>query len=85
MLVTSRGFSFLVERVKSISSDGQLVAVLEGGYDLTALVNSTLSILGSLADFAVDVEENYVNDGVTKQVEERVRKAITVQSEYWKL
>jgi acetoin utilization deacetylase AcuC-like enzyme len=85
MSVTSRGFSYLVDRVKSISSDGQLVAVLEGGYDITALVNSTLSILGSLANFAVDIEEQYVNDGVTKQVEERVRKAITVQSEYWKL
>jgi acetoin utilization deacetylase AcuC-like enzyme len=85
MSVTSRGFSFLTERVKSISSDGQLVAVLEGGYDPTALANSTLSILASLANFAVDIEEGYVNQGVTKEVEERVRKAIKVQSEYWKL
>ncbi len=85
MSVTSRGFNSLTERVKSVSSDGQLIAVLEGGYDLTALSDSTLSILGALASFATSIEEEYTDEGVTKQVEERVRKVIAVQSEYWEL
>jgi len=85
MSVTSRGFNFLTERVKSVSSDGQLIAVLEGGYDLAALSNSTLSILGALAGFAISIEEGHIDEGVTKQVEERVRRVIAVQSEYWNL
>jgi len=85
MSVTSRGFNLLTERVKSVSCDGQLIAVLEGGYDLTALSNSTLSILGALADFAISIEERHINEGVTKQVEERVRKVKAVQSEYWEV
>lgn len=51
MLVTERGFAEMTERVVDLAdrvSDGRLVVVLEGGYDLTALgrsVEATIRVL----------------------------------------
>ncbi|HYA32842.1 MAG TPA: histone deacetylase [Candidatus Bathyarchaeia archaeon] len=85
MIATSEGFAGLTERVKSISPEGQVVASLEGGYDHHALADSTLTVCGSLFGFQTQINENDIERGVSKQVCDRVERAISVQSKFWEL
>jgi acetoin utilization deacetylase AcuC-like enzyme len=85
MLVTSDGFRGLTERIKSATPRGKVIACLEGGYNLQALANSVLAICGSLFDFPTRINEDAVDQGVSKHVRDRVDKALTIQSEYWQL
>jgi histone deacetylase 6 len=85
MLATSNAFRGLTERVKSVTPQGQVIACLEGGYDLQALADSTLTICGSLFDFPTQVDEGPVNSGISKHVSDRVERAIKVQSKYWEV
>ena len=85
MLATSNAFRGLTERVKSVTPQGQVIACLEGGYDLHALADSTLAICGSLFDFPTQAEEDGFNSGISKHVSDRVERAIKVQSKYWEL
>ena len=85
MIATSEGFAGLTERVKSVSPEGQVVASLEGGYDHHALADSTLTVCGSLFGFQTQINENDIERGVSKQVCDRVERAISVQSKFWEL
>ncbi len=85
MCVTADCFRELTERVKSFSPEGQIVAVLEGGYDLQALANSTLAICGSLFGFATSFAEEVITPGISKDVRERVDKVREIQADYWDL
>jgi acetoin utilization deacetylase AcuC-like enzyme len=68
-----------------VTPQGQVIACLEGGYDLQALADSTLTICGSLFDFPTQVDEGPVNSGISKHVSDRVERAIKVQSKYWEV
>ncbi len=85
MCVTATCFRGLTERVKAISPEGQVIAVLEGGYDLEALTDSTLTICGSLFDFATPSREDVGEPGISKDVRERVEKVKEIQADYWAL
>jgi acetoin utilization deacetylase AcuC-like enzyme len=85
MLVTSEGFRGLTERIKSVTPRGQVIACLEGGYDLQALADSVLAICGSLFDFPTRIDDGRVDQGVLKHVRDQVDKAIKIQSQYWQL
>jgi acetoin utilization deacetylase AcuC-like enzyme len=85
MLVTSDGFRGLTERIKSATPRGKVIACLEGGYNLQALADSVLAICGSLFDFPTRINDDAVDQGVSKHIRDRVDKAITIQSEYWQL
>ncbi len=85
MCVTANCFRDLTERVKSFSPEGQVVAVLEGGYDLEALTNSTLAICGSLFSFATSFAEEAAEPGISKDVRDRVEKVKEIQARYWDL
>ncbi|MCD5409307.1 MAG: histone deacetylase, partial [Methanocellales archaeon] len=88
MNVTARGFGYLASIVKSIAnstSKGRVVAALEGGYDLTALPYSVLSILNSLGSLGMDIKEpiSPPKDELSNQVRERVKEVKEVQKDYW--
>ncbi|MGZ4935029.1 MAG: histone deacetylase family protein [Halobacteriota archaeon] len=85
MCATASCFRALTERVKSFSPEGRVIAVLEGGYDLEALTNSTLAICGSLFGFATSFAEEAVESGVSKDVRGRVGKVKKIQARYWDL
>jgi acetoin utilization deacetylase AcuC-like enzyme len=71
--------------VKSVTPQGRVIACLEGGYDLQALADSMLTICGSLFDFPTQVEEDDVNSAISTPINDRVERAIKVQSKYWEL
>lgn len=88
MYLTAKGFGLLTNMVKMIASHackGRIVAALEGGYDLTGLSYSILSILNSLGDLNIDMKERSMssNDELSDQVRNRVRDVRKVQAEYW--
>jgi histone deacetylase 6 len=85
MLVTSGGFKGLTERVKSVSPRGKVVACLEGGYNLKSLADSVLTVCGSLFDFPVRTDDEAVERGISRDVRDRVDKALKIQSDYWQL
>lgn len=85
MVVTSDGFRGLTDRIKSISPPGKVVACLEGGYNLKSLADSVLTVCGSLFDFPVGIEHEVVERGVSKDVRDRVDRAVKIQSDYWQL
>ena len=85
MCVTADCFRKLVEHIKSFSPEGHVVAVLEGGYNLEALKNSTLAICGSLFDFPTSFAEAAVEPGISKNVRKRVDKVKETQGRYWDL
>ncbi len=88
MNLTAKGFGWLtniVKMVASYQSKGRIVAALEGGYDLAGLSYSVSSILNSLGDLNMDINERALssNDELPDQVRNRVRKVKEVQAEYW--
>jgi acetoin utilization deacetylase AcuC-like enzyme len=85
MLVTSDGFRGLSERIKSVTPRGQVVACLEGGYDLHSLADSVLAVCGSLFDFPTRINEDKVDSGISTNVCDSVDKAINIQSKYWQV
>ncbi len=85
MCVTANCFRELTERIKTFSPEGQVLAVLEGGYDLEALANSTLAICGSLFGFDTSFAEEDVELGISKDVRARVEKVKEIQARYWDL
>ncbi len=91
MNVTAKGFGHLASIVKSIANstcEGRIVAALEGGYDLTALPYSVLSILNSFGDLGMDIKEPMtappaLKDEVSSQVREKVKEVKEAQKECW--
>lgn len=88
MNVTAEGFGYLASIVKSIANvtcKGRIVAALEGGYGLTALPYSVLSILNSLENLGMNVKESISSpkDELPDQVRERVKEVKDAQKEYW--
>lgn len=85
MNLTARGFGCLANIVKSIASKGRVVAALEGGYGLTALPYSVLSILNSLGGLGMNIKEpiSSPKDELPDQIRERVKEVKEVQKEYW--
>jgi len=88
MELTANGFGYLASIVKSIANstcEGRIVAALEGGYDLTALPYSVLSILNSFGDSGMDIKEPMTapKDELSGQVRERVKEVKEAQEEYW--
>ncbi|UZE92101.1 MAG: histone deacetylase [Methanosarcinales archaeon] len=88
MNVTAKGFDQLAGIVKSIANstcEGRIVAALEGGYDLTALPYSVLSILNSFGDLGMDIKEPMATpkDELSGQVRERVKEVKEAQKECW--
>ncbi|MFC1787121.1 histone deacetylase [Halobacteriota archaeon] len=88
MDLTANGFGLLTNMVKMIAGHackGRIVAALEGGYDLTGLSYSILSILNSLGDLEININEPkpIPKDDLSDQVRNRVRDVRKVQAEYW--
>lgn len=88
MNLTAKGFRLLTNIVKMVASypcKGRIVAALEGGYDLAGLSYSVLSILNSLGDLNMDINEPkpIPKDDFSDQVRNRVREMKKVQAEYW--
>ncbi len=85
MRVTCDGFIGLTERIKSVTPRGQVVASLEGGYDLQGLADSVLAICGSMFDFPTKINEDEVERGISSNVLDRVDTATKIQSRYWQV
>lgn len=88
MSLTAKGFGRLASIVKSIANstcEGRIVAALEGGYDLTALSYSVLSILNSLGDLSMGIKEPMAapKDELSGQVREKVKEVKEAQKECW--
>ncbi len=88
MNLTAKGFGLLTNIVKMIASHackGRIVAALEGGYDPAGLPYSVLSILNSLGNLNMDINEPkpIPKDELSDQVRNRVREVREVQAEYW--
>jgi acetoin utilization deacetylase AcuC-like enzyme len=84
MSVTEAGFAAMADSLLGVarrSANGRCVAVLEGGYDLRALRDSTAAVLDR---FESDQEPAAAIEGESRAapVLERIRR---VQGRYWKL
>ncbi|HID20515.1 MAG TPA: histone deacetylase [Methanophagales archaeon] len=82
MKVTTFGFGLFMDLVKEIAekwSKGKIVIALEGGYNLDAIAESTLSVFNSL----LSGREKRREGMVSKSVVERVDEIKGVQRRYW--
>ncbi len=83
MRVTAAGFADMADSLLGIASecaDGRCAAVLEGGYDLTALKESVAAVLDSFAG-----GERRVDAAIESQAAATVDAIKRVQSLYWSL
>ncbi|MDI6888818.1 MAG: histone deacetylase [Methanocellales archaeon] len=91
MSLTAEGFGHIAGIVRSIANStckGRIVAALEGGYDLSALPYSVLSILNAFGDLGIDIKEpmpvpSALKDEVSSRVRQRVKEVKEAQKEYW--
>jgi acetoin utilization deacetylase AcuC-like enzyme len=84
MQVTEAGFRALARLLLTVAHDhagGRCAAILEGGYDLTAIRNSSAAVLGELQGDAGPLAPPTAPSRAAGLIE-RVRK---VQARYWKL
>ena len=84
MYVTSSGYGLFTEMIMAIAKKncgGGVVMTLEGGYNLDAIAESTISVFNSLISDNGELKESTssTREAVTKRVEE-IKK---VQREYW--
>ncbi len=86
MEVTSQGFGLFTNVIMAIAKKncgGRIVMALEGGYNLNAIAESTLSVFNSLLANTGELREGAV--GTSAQVTKRVEEIKEVQREYWKV
>lgn len=84
MHVTSRGYGLFTDVIMAIakkSCGGRVVLTLEGGYNLDAIAESTLSVFNSLLANTGEIKGGAV--GTSAQVMKRVEEIKEVQREYW--
>ncbi|MEA2074995.1 MAG: histone deacetylase [Euryarchaeota archaeon] len=84
MHVTSLGFGLFTNVIMAIakkSCGGRVVLTLEGGYNLDAIAESTLSVFNSLLANTGEIKGGAV--GTSAQVMKRVEEIKEVQREYW--
>ncbi len=83
MAVTEAGFARMARSLLGVADrccDGRAVAVLEGGYDLTAIRDSSAAVMAQLLRSDVDIP-GVTGESRAAPIIEAVRK---VQGEYWK-
>ena len=86
MHVTSLGFGLFTDMIMTIakkSCGGRVVLTLEGGYNLYAIAESTLSVFNSLLADTGEQQEGV--GGTSGQVTKRIEEIKEVQSEYWNI
>jgi acetoin utilization deacetylase AcuC-like enzyme len=84
MRVTESGFAAMARRVKRLAAEccgGRMVAALEGGYDLNALVDSGRMVIEELGREA-DEDDTSVDDGA--RVVPIIERSHYFLSRYWK-
>jgi len=86
MNVTSPGFGLFTDVIKEIAgenSKGRIVMTLEGGYNLNALAESTLSVFDSLLSNGEGREKKKEKISENERVRKRVEEVKEVQRSYW--
>ncbi len=86
MNVTSPGFGLFTDVIKEIAeenSKGRIVMALEGGYNLNALAESTLSVFDSLLSNGEGREKKKEKISENERVRKRVEEVKEVQRSYW--
>jgi len=86
MHVTSLGFGLFTDMIMAIakkSCGGRVVLTLEGGYNLDAIAESTLSVFNSLLANTGELQEGAV--GTSGPVTKRIEEIKEVQREYWNI
>jgi acetoin utilization deacetylase AcuC-like enzyme len=86
MNVTSPGFGLFTDVIKEIAeenSKGRIVIALEGGYNLNALAESTLSVFDSLLSNGEGREKRKEKISENERVRKRVEEVKEVQRSYW--
>lgn len=84
MRLTARGFRTLTALVRE-TARCPIVAVLEGGYDLTNLSQAVVATIGVLAGVSLTQEAARVDEIPYATVRARVRAVRTVQRNYWSI
>jgi len=85
MRVTEEGFVGMARRVKKLAAEccqGKMVAALEGGYDLEALVNSGRAVLEELGRYADEPVQPARNGAAVTPIIERAARNI---GRFWNL
>jgi len=101
MRVTSSGFGLFMDMIVAIAEkncEGRIAMALEGGYNLEAIAESTLSVFNSLlsgsrSSRSIEPKEGGGEEGgeeekegefsTSKQIVRRVEEVRKVQKEYW--
>ncbi|MEA2625271.1 MAG: hypothetical protein QOD06_1316 [Candidatus Binatota bacterium] len=84
MEVTERGFGQLARillRAARDSAGGRLMAILEGGYDLTALVRSVAVVLGEMTGKQLDAAVSPPTGGIKPALSETME----IARHYWRI
>jgi acetoin utilization deacetylase AcuC-like enzyme len=85
MRVTEAGFVAMARRVKKLAAEccgGKMVAALEGGYDLEALVNSGRAVLEELGRYADEPVYPALNGAAVVPIIERAARNV---GRFWNL
>jgi acetoin utilization deacetylase AcuC-like enzyme len=85
MRVTEEGFVGMARRVKKLAAEccqGKMVAALEGGYDLDALVNSGRAVLEELGRYADEPVHPALNGAAVTPIIERAARNV---GRFWNL
>ena len=85
MSVTPAGFAILAQAVRSVADEaagGRLVAVLEGGYDLAAIVEGVDAVLATLRG---DDRPHLPATGRARHADPVVAQVRAAHAAYWKL
>jgi acetoin utilization deacetylase AcuC-like enzyme len=88
--VTSKGFRMMAEFVKALAeeyAEGRIVAVLEGGYSISALpflVAVVLEVFSGF-DFKLQLPQEEVRDIFLPVARQRIDAAIKFHRKYWRL
>lgn len=86
MYVTSSGYGLFTDIIMAIAEKncgGQIVLALEGGYNLDAIAESTLSVFNSLLSNNGELKEGTISP--SEQVTRRVEEVREVQRRYWNI
>lgn len=87
-LISAAGFRAMAERVAALARRLRigLVAVHEGGYNISTLPMIDRAVLAGLGGFTVDLDDVFAPEGATPPAEwpERLNEVIAVQRSFWK-
>ncbi|MBW1850528.1 MAG: histone deacetylase [Deltaproteobacteria bacterium] len=87
MRVTPKGFAGLTSSILNTARaccDGKVVFTLEGGYDLTGLMESVRAVLKEMAGLTETNHEDIASQADQSALDHAVNRVIQVHSRFWK-